>query len=125
MKPEWEQAVREGATDRLGALLETGTDIDALDRYGQTGLMLAAAEGRSEVVRWLVDHGAILDYTARYGLSALMLAVVRGDTESVRLLVAAGADTGLRGTGPPGFDDKTAFDLAVARGDSAMIEILS
>ena len=42
-----------------------------------------------------------------------MLAIVAGHKEVARLLAKAGADLSLRGTGAPGFADKTAFDLAV------------
>ena len=86
--------------------------------------MRAAIEGHDHVVAWLVERGAALDRTAKYGLSALMLAVVRGHVDVVRRLAAAGADVGLRGTGAPGFSDKTALDLAIARDDAQMVDIL-
>ena len=73
---------------------------------------------------WLVGHRAALDHTAKYGLSALMLAVIGGRTDVVRILTAAGADLCLRGTGAPGFTAKTTLDLAIARGDADMVEIL-
>jgi ankyrin repeat protein len=76
------------------------------------------------VVEWLAECGAALDHTAKYGLSALMLAVVRGHINVVRKLTDAGASISLRGTGSPGFSEKTALDLAVARGDMEMVEIL-
>ena len=76
------------------------------------------------LLSWLVDHGAALDHTAKYGLSALMLAVIGVRADVVRTLTAAGANLCLRGTGAPGFTAKTALDLAVARGDSDMVEIL-
>ena len=121
---EWEDAVRRGSIDQLRRLLASGADIDARDGYGQTALMLAAREGYATLVEWLVDHGAALDHTAKYGLSALMLAVIGGHTDVVRILTAAGADLCLRGTGAPGFTAKTALDLAIARGDADMVEIL-
>ena len=48
-------------------------------------------------------------------LLALMLAVVAGHAQVAWLLADAGADRSLRGTGTPGFADKTARDLAVER----------
>jgi ankyrin repeat protein len=121
---EWEDAVRRGSIDQLQRLVANGADIDARDGYGQTTLMLAAREGHAKVVEWLVDNGAALDHTAKYGLSALMLAVIGGRSEVVRILTAAGAKLCLRGTGAPGFMAKTALDLAIARGDPDMVEIL-
>lgn len=124
MKREWEEAVLRGSIDELQRLLVSGADIDAQNGKGQTSLMLAAAEGHAPVVEWLAERGAALDHTAKYGLSALMLAVVRGHTDVVRKLTDAGASVSLRGTGAPGFADKTALDLAVARGDPEMVGIL-
>jgi len=84
----------------------------------------AARHGQVDVVRLLIERGALLDHTAKYGLSAIMLAVINGYVEIVRLLAQAGADLALRGSGAPGFHDRTALDLAEARGDAAMIEVL-
>jgi len=112
----WEDAIRRGNIDAVRELLHSGADVDARDRYGQTGLMLAAHFGYREVAATLIKHGASLNVTAKFGLSALMLAVVAGHAETARLLARAGADLSLKGTGPPGFANKTARDLAVARG---------
>ena len=54
-----------------------------------------------------------------------MLAVVNGHIDVVRILVRRGADLALRGTGAPGFAGKTAMDLAVARGERELVDILS
>jgi len=124
LKREWQEAVLRGSIDELQHLLTSETDIDARNGKGQTSLMLAAAEGHAHVVEWLAERGAALDHTAKYGLSALMLAVVRGHVDVVRKLADAGASVSLRGTGAPGFSEKTALDLAVARGDMEMVEIL-
>ena len=120
----WEDAVRRGSIDELQRLLASGADIDARDGHGQTALMLAAAEGHGHIVGWLVERGAALDRTAKYGLSALMLAVVRGHVDVVRKLADAGASVSLRGTGAPGFAEKTALDLAIALDHAEMVEIL-
>jgi ankyrin repeat protein len=114
-----------GDLDELGGMLDAGTAIDALDRHGQTGLMVVAKRGDADTVRWLVDHGAALDHTAKYRLSALMLAVINGHREVARILVEAGADLTLRGRGAPGFADKTALDLAVGRGDETLAALLT
>src|SRR5262249_8359604 len=95
------------------------------DRHNQTTLMLAATEGHAPVVEWLVRRGASLDEAAKYGLSALMLAVVHGHGEIVRVLADAGADVTLRGTGAPGFAGLAALDLAVAKNDQEMIDVLA
>jgi uncharacterized protein len=125
MTSEWRDAVRRGSVDELERLLASGAAIDARDEHGQTALMLAAREGRAQSAAWLVGHGATLDVTAKYGLSALMLAVVNGHVDVVQTLVRAGANLELQGTGAPGFAGKTALDLARARDDQEMVDILS
>lgn len=116
MDADWEDAIKRGDDRTVRDLLGWGTDVDARDRYGQTALMLAAHAGHREIVEILIAHRADLNITAKFGLSALMLALVAGHTEIARLLAKAGADLSLRGTGAPGFTDKTAYDLAVERG---------
>lgn len=116
MKPEWEEAAGRGDAASLSRLLAEGADVDALDRYGQSALMLAATRGHLEAVRVLIRAGAGLDRTAKFGLSALMLAVINHHESVARELAAAGADLGLIGTGAPGFSGKTAARLAIDRG---------
>lgn len=121
---DWRDSILAGDVARLEALLDGGANIDALDRYGQSGLMIAAMHGKVDVVRLLIERGAALDNTAKYRLSALMLAVINGHVEIVRLLVHAGADRELRGSGAPGFHEKTARDLAAAAGREDLLDIL-
>jgi uncharacterized protein len=116
MVAAWEDAIKRGDVQIVLDLLGRGIDADACDRYGQTALMLAAHAGHREVVETLIAHRAKLNITAKFGLSALMLALIAGHAEVARLLAKAGADLTLRGTGAPGFADKTAYDLAVERG---------
>ena len=120
MDADWERAIRSGDVETTRALLRSGADVDARDRYGQTALMLAAHEGRGDVVEVLLEAGADVDVTAKYNLSALMLAIVAGHASVARLLVRAGANLRLEGSGAPGFAGKTAYDLAVARGMSEL-----
>jgi uncharacterized protein len=122
--PTWKDAVRRGSIDELQHSLASGTDVDARDEHGQTALMLAAVDGHTHVVEWLVGRGAGFDHTAKYGLSALMLAAVNGHVNIVRILARAGANRELLGTGAPGFAGKTALDLARARDEWEMVDIL-
>lgn len=112
MKDEWRKAALAGDSDVIARLLAEGSDADALDKYGQTALMLAATHGQEAVVRALLDHGANMNVTAKYGLSALMLAVINHHSAIAKQLVDAGADISLKGTGAAGFYDKMARDLA-------------
>jgi ankyrin repeat protein len=120
----WEDAVRRGDADIVRDLLSRGSDPNARDRHGQTGLMLAAHAGHLIAVQLLLGQGANLNITAKFGLSALMLAVIAGHKEIAQALAGAGADLTLRGSGAPGFAGKTAADLAAVRGwDDLAIEL--
>ena len=115
MNTAWERAAIRGDVERVRQLLQSGVDVDARDRYGQTALMLAAHHGHREMVETLIESAADLNVTAKYNLSALMLAVIAGHAAIAQLLARAGADLSLTGSGAPGFMGKTAYDLAVAR----------
>ena len=116
MDKAWKDAINSGDIQAVLDLLERGAEINGLDLYGQSALMLAAHAGHRRLVETLIDRRAKLDITAKYGLSALMLAVVAGHTEIARLLAGAGADLSLQGKGAPGFAGRTAADLALERG---------
>ena len=120
----WEQAIRGDDVSTVARLLDEGADIDARDAHGQTGVMLAALHGATRVAALLAGRGADLDHTAKYHLSALMLAAIRNHPMIARTLVLAGADLAIRGSGAPGFHEKTALDLAEAAGHAEVAAIL-
>ena len=125
MHKDLEVAAFNGDVDELAELIADGADIDALNKYGMTPLMIAVTRGHAPLAGWLIERGADLDHTAKYGMSALMLAAVYGHTDILAALVKAGAQTDIRATGAPGFQGKTALDLARDRGDAVMIGLLS
>ena len=112
MNETWELSAKTGDSISLTSQLASGMRVNALDKFGQSALMLAAVRGHEEACRVLIAAGADLDVTAKYGLSALMLAVVNGHESVARVLASAGADLTLRGVGAPGFLGKTASELA-------------
>jgi uncharacterized protein len=116
----WEEASRTGDVKALMRMRRAGHDIDARDGYGQKALMRAAHAGHVDAVELLIAGGADLDHTSKFHLSALMLAVIAGHRRVARKLVAAGANTTITGTGAPGFNGKTAADLAAERGDKRL-----
>jgi uncharacterized protein len=124
MIEQWWGAVSRGDLGSVRSLLETGASVNKLDRYNQSALMIAARHGQTEVARLLIGHGADLDITAKYGLSALMLAVVNLHAGVSRVLVDAGANIDIKGTGAPGFDGKTAADLAEGNGQRELAEYI-
>jgi uncharacterized protein len=124
MTVDWRDAVQRSDIEALDRQLAAGADINALDEHGQTALMNAARDGQAGVVSFLCERGANPDHHAKYGLTAVMLAVIRGHAAIVRILVTAGADLTCRGTGAPGFHQKTAADIARERGDEVSLRYL-
>jgi len=120
MSPDWEKAITRGDLAEIDRLLADGAEVDARDRYGQSGLLIAARLGHREVVERLIGHGADLNRTAKFRLSPLMFAAMNGHADIARLLVDAGADVSLQGGGASGFAGRTAADLARARGDEEL-----
>jgi ankyrin repeat protein len=121
---DWERASKAGDVKTLARMLRAGHDIDKTDGYSQTALMRAAHSGQRDAVEWLIEHGADLNHTSKFRQSALMLAVIAGHPQIARMLAKAGADRTLRGTGAPGFADKTAADLAEDRNDKRLAAYL-
>jgi len=124
LSPDWQRAAEIGDALRLAEMLEAGAEIDTLDRYGQTALMLAARNGHYEAVSVLVDADADLDHTAKYNLSALMLAALNDRLEVVEQLMEAGADSEIEGSGAPGFAGKTALEIAGDLGREEIAEAI-
>jgi len=123
VQPDWRRAAKTGDAERLLELLEDGAEVDALDRYGQTALMLAARNGFFDAVAVLIDADADLDHTSKYNLSALMLATINDHLDIVEQLVAAGADLEIAGSGASRYAGKTALEIALdtAREDIAEV----
>ncbi len=76
----------------LRELVERGVDLDARDRFGQSGLMMAAHAGRIQAVKVLLDAKAPVNVVDNEGNTPIMFASQFGSDEMVRLLIAAGAD---------------------------------
>ena len=112
MRDDWRDAAIAGDLGAMQSLLAAGLDIDGRDKYGQTALMLAARHGREQALDLLLQNHADMDVTAKYRLSALMLAVINRHAGIARKLADTGANTGMRGSGAPGFSGKTAAEMA-------------
>ncbi len=82
-------AARGGHLDIIEAFIGTlGVDVDAIDHYGDTALMLAARNGHTATVNALAGtYNANVDaFINQLGMTALMLAAGDGHTDTVNAL---------------------------------------
>jgi uncharacterized protein len=89
------------ATDRVGALLDAGAEVDARSPDGFTPLQLAAYFGAPAAAALLIERGAQVDAVADnpQRIAALHAAVAGRRPEVVRLLLATGAQPDARQQG--------------------------
>ncbi len=81
----------EGLVPGVRFFAGAGVPIDAVNEFGETALMDAAALGNLEVVKVLLRHGADPNASSRTSDRALHAAVAHGHVELVAALLDAGA----------------------------------
>ncbi|MFO8046637.1 MAG: ankyrin repeat domain-containing protein [Halomonas sp.] len=84
-------AAERGESERVMAMLDDGTAVDAGDACGWTALMKAAAQGHLEMLEALLARGADPEHRDQAGYTPLMVAVVNGEEATSRALLEAGA----------------------------------
>ena len=72
------EAAEAGNLERVNEMLGRGADVNTVDEFGRTPLMLAAFRGHAPVVDSLISAGADLDVTARFGQTAIVFAEQQG-----------------------------------------------
>ena len=84
--------------NKINELIQSGIDVNIVNQYGWTALLVAANFGRAHaapMMRVLIDAGADVNKPAYHGMTALMLAAEIWDEHGVHmmnLLLDAGAD---------------------------------
>lgn len=83
---------REGATEKLMAIIDQGIPVDLTDSKGDTLMILAAYNGHDETVAGLLERGADINRLNDKGQGALTCAVFRKNEPLTRFLLQNGAD---------------------------------
>jgi ankyrin repeat protein len=86
------KAAKDGNFREVKNYVGKGSDINAVDRYGYTPLILAAYSGHIDSVKYLAEHGADIDIANKAGETALMVAAQNGHIETAKYLIDNGAD---------------------------------
>lgn len=79
-------------TTVIGALLDSGANLNVRDRYGDTPLILAIWSGEREVARLLLTRGADIYAVDKKGQTAWRLSYLFQDHESMEVMATRGVD---------------------------------
>ena len=104
---------KEGREDKVLYCLKTKpSSIEAVDHFGFTPLLCAAAKGHLGVATLLVEKGADKEATAKYAFKPLSMAIDNGHLSVAAMLIKRGADVN-------GADEigSTALHIACKRGN--------
>jgi len=107
-----------GSVDAMKTLIERRADVNAVNNYGSTALMLSATDAKK--VRLLLDHGADVNVAARSGRTALIIAAFSNPSaDVVGMLLAKGANVAV-------MDQRrvTPLNAATFANDTATIRLL-
>ena len=101
------------------ALVDSGADAKATNRYGVAPLSLACQNGNTEIVELLLEHGADPNTTSRGGETALMTAARTGRPGPIKALLKRGAEVNAKER-----RGQTALMWAAAEGNTEAVDLL-
>ncbi|HJT88544.1 MAG TPA: ankyrin repeat domain-containing protein [Bryobacteraceae bacterium] len=113
------QAVKQGDTASVRALLARHADVNATEADGSTALHWAAQRDSLPLVELLLEAGANARAATEYNITPLSLACTNGDAAIIERLLKAGADP--NGTSEKG---QTALMTAALTGKVDAVKIL-
>ena len=85
------RALFDGRPENVALLLEHHADVDQMNSYGDTPLMVAARAGELEIAQLLLRHGATVDFLKDNGWTPLKTASRYGRLDIVQYLIESGA----------------------------------
>lgn len=110
-------AIRSIDYTSINVLLAEDTNIDTVDRQGNTLLMTAAEMGNPRIVDIILSHNPDMNKTNDKGVTALMIAAKSGQLHIIEKLVKNGADISLRDN-----QGNTALTLATKYGHQRVVD---
>lgn len=86
------EIMKPGDITEIRRLIEAGADIDAMNQYGGTPLIMASGKGHTQIVKLLLSVKADVNTNLADGATPLYVASEQGHIKIVELLLSAGAD---------------------------------
>ena len=114
------RAVHRNDLKGADALIRSGADVNAANRYGVPPLALAATNGNAAMLELLLKAGANPNGTQSEGETALMTAARTGMPAAVKTLLAHGADVNAKES----WRGQSALMWAAAEGHAEVINLL-
>ena len=113
------KAAERGALHEVGALLQQGANIDALDKkMGFSPFHYACYFGQKEAAEFLMRKGADIRLATRNGYNSILVAAWRGHTPIVKMLLEEGIPAG---TAVCGY---SVLHAAASAGQNDMVQLL-
>ena len=90
-------AVKVGNSSLVEKTLQSGADVNAIDKYGETPLIIAARRGMLQCMRLLIREGASVNWlpNEQLGSTALFYSAYTGNLSCLRELLYHSADVNL------------------------------
>lgn len=85
-------ATRNGDLTTVQHLIDHGADVNLINQYDASVLLIACKSGSLEIVQCLVSNSAFINYVDCYGYTALLIACKYGHIEIVKFLISHGAN---------------------------------
>ena len=102
------------------AILDHGADVDAINKYNKTALLIACMHGKIDAINVLLKAGADTNITETYGHTCLHKAVnANCDEQTVQAIIDHGADVNAINK-----DNETALLIACMDGQNDAINVL-
>jgi len=114
-------AAKAGDLTQIKTLLSTGDmDINVIDSFQTSPLMMAVDNKHLNVAEYLLQNGADIHLDNKYGYTPLMQAVMRNDPKMVNLLLDKGAKIDHKNF----YTELTPLMMAVDNGSIELVELL-
>lgn len=84
-----------GSTDAMKLLIESGSDIEAVNEWNETALSVASRSGQTEAIVYLLEQGANVNHVCGNGRTPLFWAVGYASPDAIEALIKSGAKSGV------------------------------